>query len=233
MLDATLSRIDNEMEQNLKRLFDFLKIRSISTDPQYKKDCVEAANWLVEDLKSFGAKVEKYDTGGHPIVLGHLGPETGLHILFYGHYDVQPVDPLELWDRDPFNPVIDKLPSGNVIRARGASDDKGQLMTFVEACRAWISQNSTLPFKVTFFFEGEEESGSPNLVPFMKKYKKKISSDIVLILFLVEGGGVLLLKYLPGYLPGIPWRSVNLQLSLPGLPPLLAYPILDMLMIGH
>ena len=181
MLDATLSRIDSEMEQNLKRLFDFLKIKSISTDPEFKKDCVDAANWLVEDLKSFGAKVEKYETGGHPIVLGHLGSDTGFHILFYGHYDVQPVDPLELWDRDPFDPVIEKLPSGHVIRARGASDDKGQLMTFVEACRAWISQNGTLPFKVTFFFEGEEESGSPNLVPFMKKYKKKISSDIVLI----------------------------------------------------
>ena len=181
MLDATLSRIDNEMEQNLNRLFDFLKIKSISTDPEFKRDCVDAANWLVKDLGSFGAKVEKYETGGHPIVLGHLGSDSGLHILFYGHYDVQPVDPLELWDRDPFDPVLEKLPSGHVIRARGASDDKGQLMTFVEACRAWISQNGKLPFKVTFFFEGEEESGSPSLVPFMKKYKKEISSDIVLI----------------------------------------------------
>ena len=81
-----------------------------------------------------------------------------------------------------WGPLSDqKLPSGPVIRARGSSDDKGQLMTFVEACRAWISQNGSLPFKVTFFFEGEEESGSPNLVPFMKKYKKEISSDIVLI----------------------------------------------------
>ena len=113
--------------------------------------------------------------------MGHLGSDSGLHILFYGHYDVQPVDPLELWDRDPFDPVLEKLPSGQFIRARGASDDKGQLMTFVEACRVWIAQNGSLPFKVTFFFEGEEESGSPNLVPFMKKYKKEISSDIVLI----------------------------------------------------
>ena len=181
MLDTTLSRIDNEMEQNLNRLFDFLKIKSISTDPQFKKDCVEAANWLVEDLKSFGAKVEKYETEGHPIVLGDIESDGGPHILFYGHYDVQPVDPLELWDNDPFDPSIEKLPSGPVIRARGSSDDKGQLMTFVEACKAWIAQNGSLPFKVTFFFEGEEESGSPNLVPFMEKYKKKISSDIVLI----------------------------------------------------
>ena len=181
MLDATLSRVDSEMEQNIKRLFDFLKIKSISTDPEFKKDCSEAADWLVADLKSFGAKVKKYETGGHPVVLGDLGSDNGPHILFYGHYDVQPVDPLELWDSDPFEPIIEKLPSGTVIRARGSSDDKGQLMTFVEACRAWIAQNGSLPFKVTFFFEGEEESGSPNLVPFMKKFKKEISSDIVLI----------------------------------------------------
>ena len=181
MLDATLSRIDSEMNQNLQRLFDFLKIKSISTDSGFKKDCAEAADWLVADLKSFGAKVKKYETGGHPIVLGELGSDSRPHILFYGHYDVQPVDPLELWDNDPFEPIIEKLPSGSVIRARGSSDDKGQLMTFVEACRAWIAQNGSLPFKVTFFFEGEEESGSPNLVPFMKKYKKEISSDIVLI----------------------------------------------------
>ena len=181
MLDATLSRVDSEMEQNIKRLFDFLKIKSVSTDPEFKKDCAEAADWLVADLKSFGAKVKKYETGGHPIVLGDLESDSGPHILFYGHYDVQPVDPLELWDNDPFEPIIEKLPSGPVMRARGSSDDKGQLMTFVEACRAWIAQNGSLPFKVTFFFEGEEESGSPNLVPFMKKYKKEISSDIILI----------------------------------------------------
>ena len=181
MVDATLSRIDNEMEQNLNRLFEFLKIKSISTDPKFKKDCAKAADWLVEDLKSFGVKAQKYETDGHPIVHGHLGSNKGPHVLFYGHYDVQPIDPLELWANDPFEPAIEQLPSGPVIRARGASDDKGQLMTFVEACRAWIKQNKVLPFKVTFFFEGEEESGSPNLVPFMKKHKKEISSDIVLI----------------------------------------------------
>ena len=87
----------------------------------------------------------------------------------------------ELWRTDPFEPVIQELSSGPVIRGRGSSDDKGQLMTFVEACRAWVAQSGFLPFKVTFFFEGEEESGSPSLVPFMKKHKKEISSDIVLI----------------------------------------------------
>ena len=181
MLDATLSRIDIEMKQSLERLFDFLKIKSISTDPAFRKDCDEAADWLVSHLQSFGAKVEKFETGGHPIVKGHLGSGNGPHVLFYGHYDVQPVDPLELWESDPFEPIIEDLPSGPVIRARGSSDDKGQLMTFVEACRVWITQNGSLPFKVTFFFEGEEESGSPNLIPFMKKHRNEISSDIVLI----------------------------------------------------
>ena len=181
MLDATLSRIDNEIDQSLNRLFDFLKIKSISTDSKFKQDCDKAADWLVEDLKSFGANAKKHNTNGHPIVTGNLGPETGPHVLFYGHYDVQPVDPLELWNTDPFEPTLENTPNGPVIRGRGSSDDKGQLMTFVEACRAWVSENGSLPFKVSFFFEGEEESGSPSLIPFMEKHKKEISSDIVLI----------------------------------------------------
>ena len=85
------------------------------------------------------------------------------HILFYGHYDVQPVDPIELWHRDPFDPAVEQTPKGPVIRGRGSSDDKGQLMTFVEACRAWKAVHGTLPCKITFFFEGEE-SGSPSLI---------------------------------------------------------------------
>ena len=98
------------------------------------------------------------------MVVGHIG-EGGPHLLFYGHYDVQPVDPLELWDRDPFDPQIEDTPQGKVIRGRGTSDDKGQLMTFVEACRAWIAVHGQLPCRITFFFEGEEESGSPSLIP--------------------------------------------------------------------
>ena len=112
MLDATLSRIDNEIDQSLNRLFDFLKIKSISTDSRFKQDCDKAADWLVEDLKSFGANAVKHNTGGHPIVTGNLGPDIGPHVLFYGHYDVQPVDPLELWDTDPFEPTLENTPSG-------------------------------------------------------------------------------------------------------------------------
>ena len=102
-------------------------------------------------------------------MVGHDRSAPGPSALFYGHYDVQPVDPLELWDYDPFEPRIETRPDGSrAIRARGASDDKGQLMTFVEACRAWKAVAGRLPVPVTILLEGEEESGGVNLPPFLK-----------------------------------------------------------------
>ena len=175
-VDPVLSRVDSSLQDSLARLMELLRIPSISTDSAYKSDCERAADWLVEDLRSLGAEASKRETPGHPMVVGHIdGP--GPHLLFYGHYDVQPVDPLDLWDHDPFDPKIE----GDVIRGRGASDDKGQLMTFVEACRAWIAEHGSLPCKVTFFFEGEEESGSPSLIPFLKENAEELRSDIALI----------------------------------------------------
>ncbi|MGI3171544.1 M20/M25/M40 family metallo-hydrolase [Pseudooceanicola sp. C21-150M6] len=179
-LDAVLSRIDSDLPAATDRLLDLLRIPSISTDPEFKADCDRAADWLVADLTSLGAKIEKRPTPGHPMVVGHIG-EGAPHLLFYGHYDVQPVDPLDLWDRDPFDPELQETDKGQVIRGRGAADDKGQLMTFVEACRAWIAENGKLPCKITFFFEGEEESGSPSLVPFMKENAEELKTDIALI----------------------------------------------------
>ncbi len=179
-LDATLSRIDADMPAALDRLMALLRIPSISTDPAYKPECDRAADWLVADLASFGIAAEKRPTPGHPMVVGHV-PGDGPHVLFYGHYDVQPVDPLTLWDRDPFDPAIEETPRGRVIRGRGASDDKGQLMTFVEACRAWKEVNGTLPCRITFFFEGEEESGSPSLIPFLKENADELKADLALI----------------------------------------------------
>ena len=179
-LDTILDRIDADLDAALDRLFHLLRMPSISTDPAYKAECDRAADWLVADLKSMGIDAEKRPTPGHPMVVAHVdGP--GPHLLFYGHYDVQPVDPLELWERDPFDPAIEETPEGRVIRGRGASDDKGQLMTFVEACRATIAEDGALPCKVTFFFEGEEESGSPSLVPFMKEHADELKADIALI----------------------------------------------------
>ena len=179
-LDAVLSRIDDTLPEALDRLMDLLRIPSISTDPAYKADCGRAADWLVEDLKSLGFEAAARPTPGHPMVVGrHKGP--GRHILFYGHYDVQPVDPLNLWHRDPFDPALEETPKGKVIRARGASDDKGQLMTFLEACRAWKAVHGSLPGNLTIFLEGEEESGSPSLIPFLEQNREELSADLALI----------------------------------------------------
>ncbi|MEP2781002.1 MAG: dipeptidase [Pseudoruegeria sp.] len=179
-LERVLDRIDADLEKSLDRLIELLKIQSISTDPAYKVECEKAADWLVDDLKSIGFDAQKRETPGHPMVVAH-GTDSGKHVVFYGHYDVQPVDPIDLWDTPPFEPQIQDTPKGKVLRGRGASDDKGQLMTFVEACRAWKAVHGSLPAKISFFFEGEEESGSPSLVPFMKEHRKELTADIALI----------------------------------------------------
>jgi acetylornithine deacetylase/succinyl-diaminopimelate desuccinylase-like protein len=179
-LDPVLARIDDQLDASVERLIDFLRIPSISTDPAFADHCDAAADWLVADLETLGITASKRQTPGHPMVVGHIdGP--GPHLLFYGHYDVQPVDPLDLWDRDPFDPELQEEPNGRVIRGRGAADDKGQLMTFVEACRAWKDVHGALPCKITFLFEGEEESGSPSLVPFLTENADELRADIALI----------------------------------------------------
>ncbi len=179
-LDAVLARIDEDLPQAVDRLLDLLRIPSISTDPAFKPDCARAADWLVDDLKGLGFDASSRATPGHPMVVAHGGTGTR-HLLFYGHYDVQPVDPLALWDRDPFDPQVQDTAKGKVIRGRGSSDDKGQLMTFLEACRAWKAVHGTLPGKLTIFFEGEEESGSPSLIPFLKENADELTADIALI----------------------------------------------------
>ena len=183
-IEAVLARIDETLPQALDRLNNLLRIPSISTDPAYKTDCARAADWLAADLATLGFDAASRPTPGHPMVVAHAkgaSSGAGRHLLFYGHYDVQPVDPLNLWHRDPFDPAIEETPKGPVIRARGASDDKGQLMTFIEACRAWKDVHGTLPGKLTIFLEGEEESGSPSLVPFMRDNAEELKADIALI----------------------------------------------------
>jgi acetylornithine deacetylase/succinyl-diaminopimelate desuccinylase-like protein len=179
-LDAVLARIDETLPEAMERLFGLLRIQSISTDPAYKAECARAADWLVEDLKSLGFEAAARRTPGHPMVVGH-GGGAGKHLLFYGHYDVQPVDPLSLWNRPPFDPAVEETPNGPVMRGRGTSDDKGQLMTFIEAARAWKAVHGTLPGKLTIFLEGEEESGSPSLIPFMKENAAELTANIALI----------------------------------------------------
>ena len=179
-LDAVLSRIDETLPEAMDRLFALLRIPSISTDPAYRADCARAADWLAEDLRGLGFDAAARPTPGHPMVVGH-GGAGGRHLLFYGHYDVQPVDPLDLWHRAPFDPTVEDTPHGRVIRARGAADDKGQLMTFIEACRAWRDVHGALPSRLTVFLEGEEESGSPSLIPFMERHREELKADLALI----------------------------------------------------
>jgi len=181
-LEKVLAHIDAEIGTSTDRLLDLLRIQSISTDPAYKENCDLAADWLVRELAGIGFTADKRETPGHPMVLGH-GPVVANtpHVLFYGHYDVQPVDPLDLWDNPPFEPALEQTANGTVIRGRGSSDDKGQLMTFVEACRAWKSVTGSLPTSISLFFEGEEESGSPSLVPFMRENAPELTADIALI----------------------------------------------------
>ncbi len=181
-LDQVLSSIDKDLDNALERLFALLRIESISTDPAYAAECARAADLLVEDLASIGFSARTIPTTGHPMVVGHHeGPAEGPHILFYGHYDVQPVDPLELWDHPPFEPRIGDGPEGKQIEARGACDDKGQLMTFVEACRAWQRETGSLPCRISVLFEGEEESGSPSLPGFLAEHGEEIKADMVMV----------------------------------------------------
>ena len=139
-LEKILAQADANQAQALERLYAFLRIESISTDPAFASECVRAAHWLRDELSSLGFSATCHETPGHPMVTAHSSApdaQSSSHLLFYGHYDVQPVDPLELWHKPPFEPALEETENGPVIRARGAADDKGQLMTFVEACRAW------------------------------------------------------------------------------------------------
>ncbi|MCD2184108.1 dipeptidase [Rhizobium sp. GN54] len=168
----------------LERLFDLVRIKSISTDPAYKADVRRGAEWLVSELRTLGFDATVRDTSGHPMVVAHHegASAEAPHVLFYGHYDVQPVDPLELWENDPFEPAVRDIGGGRrIITGRGTSDDKGQLMTFVEACRAYKETVGALPCKVTILFEGEEESGSPSLKPFLEANAAELKADYALV----------------------------------------------------
>ncbi len=182
-LSAVLDRIDKDFDDSLARLFSLLRIKSISADPAFDEDCKKAADHLAADIATIGFATDVRPTAGHPAIVGkNHGVNGGAHVLFYGHYDVQPVDPLDLWKRPPFEPVVtDHADGRKIIVARGAEDDKGQLMTFVEACRAWKNVTGSLPLNVTILIEGEEEIGSKNFGPFLDKHKKDLAADFVLV----------------------------------------------------
>jgi acetylornithine deacetylase/succinyl-diaminopimelate desuccinylase-like protein len=145
---------------------------------------LRAAEWLQAQLRELGLTVSIIPTPGHPVVLGHHpGPAGGKapKVLFYGHYDVQPADPLELWNSPPFEPQLVDGPRGKRIVARGAVDAKGQSMMFIEALRAWKTAGGGIPAPVIVLMEGEEEVGSPNLEPFLKAHRAELAADFALI----------------------------------------------------
>jgi acetylornithine deacetylase/succinyl-diaminopimelate desuccinylase-like protein len=179
-LDAVLAHVDDNIEQSLERLKALLRIRSISTDPAYAEDCRRAADWLAADLQAEGFDASARPTPGHPVVVAHGGQTAGPRVLFYGHYDVQPVDPLELWHSDPFEAELQRQPDGEThIVARGASDDKGQLLTFIEACRAFRAVTGSLPVGISMVLEGEEESGGKNLPGLLEQARDELADAAV------------------------------------------------------
>ncbi|MES2443055.1 MAG: M20/M25/M40 family metallo-hydrolase [Pseudomonadota bacterium] len=180
-----LDFIEQNLDDSIDRLFALMRVQSVSTDPAYAPECQRAAQLLADELAGLGFEARVAPTPGHPMVVAHHdGPKDGggPHVLFYGHYDVQPIDPIELWKRDPFDPVIETRADGSkAIVGRGASDDKGQLRTFIEGCRAWKETAGELPCRVTILFEGEEESGSQSLDPFLIANAAELTADFALI----------------------------------------------------
>lgn len=163
---------------HLKSLIDFLKYPSLSTDPNYKPHIESCANWLQTHLQEIGLNTEKHVTPGHPIITAEcLSNPNAPTVLIYGHYDVQPEDPLDLWDTPPFEPTIR---NGNIY-ARGASDNKGQIYAHIAAVATLLKETGTLPVNVKFLIEGEEEIGSPNLTPFIEANKEKLKANIALV----------------------------------------------------
>lgn len=171
--------IDSRKEDFKEELFELLRIPSVSTNSEHKEDVLDAARFLVDKLKALDLdRVELFKTDGNPIVFGELtGDESKPTVLVYGHYDVQPPDPMNRWDTPPFEPTVRE---GNIY-ARGASDDKGQSFTHVKALEAFRKTGTDFPVNIKFIFEGEEEIGSPHLVPFIEEHKKLLECDMVLI----------------------------------------------------
>ncbi|MEL7473914.1 MAG: M20/M25/M40 family metallo-hydrolase, partial [Planctomycetota bacterium] len=189
-LDAVLCRGAEQSDQALQRVCDWLRIPSVSTDRAFAADCRKAAEWAADHLRESGLYVELMETGteearGHPIVLAESGGAPGYrgpHVLFYGHYDVQPPDPLDLWDSGPFEPVI-KPAEGEMserVVARGACDDKGQVASFLEAMRLWkdVTGEPCGGVRFTVLLEGEEESGSVNLERFVEENKGRLGAGL-------------------------------------------------------
>jgi acetylornithine deacetylase/succinyl-diaminopimelate desuccinylase-like protein len=179
MSEKVLTYLKEHRDENLNQLTDYLKIESISSDSTHKEDVRKAAEWTADALKKAGMEnVQVMDTKRHPVVYAdYLHAEDAPTVLIYGHYDVQPVDPIDLWETPPFEPTI----RDNKIYARGASDDKGQVFMQIKVIEAIMKTDGRLPVNVKFIYEGEEEIGSPSLDPFVEAHQDLLSADILLV----------------------------------------------------
>src|ERR1700733_9162074 len=163
---------------SLDDLFEFLRFPSVSADRQFKSSVDACADWLTSGLQKAGLGAVKYETAGHPVVVAGNEHRSGRRtVLIYGHYDVQPADPLDLWETPPFEPTV----RDGRIFARGATDNKGQILAHILGVEQALKEKGELPVNVTFVIEGEEETGSPTLDEFLKTYAKELAADIIAI----------------------------------------------------
>jgi acetylornithine deacetylase/succinyl-diaminopimelate desuccinylase-like protein len=178
-METVAGHLKSNRKKYLRELKELLRIPSLSVEPKGAKPIQKAADWVCERLRSAGCKNAKiHETDGHPVVYGESLEAPGAPtILVYGHYDVQPVDPLELWKTPPFEPTV----RGGKIFARGASDDKGQVIVHVNALEAHLADGGRCPVNVKFVIEGEEEIGSDNLEPFIRNNKGQLACDAVVV----------------------------------------------------
>lgn len=188
--EKVLATIDRDFDDSMARLFTFLRFASVGTDPAHHADCRATAQWLKEMFDGLGLATTVHPTTGQPVVVARYEPPAAAvagqphvpHILFYGHYDVQPADPLNLWTSPPFEPRVAKGKDGrDCIFARGAADDKGQVMTFAEASRVWLAARGSLPFRLTFLIEGDEEGDASHLDRFIADNKELLKADVALV----------------------------------------------------
>ena len=181
--EKTLARIEAGFAAAQTRWIDWLRIPSISAQPKHAADCRAAAEYACKELSSLGFAASVRETEGHPVVVAHHPGPGGKtpHLLYYGHYDVQPADPLELWNFPPFEPTVVDGPHGKRVYARGAVDDKGQVQMWLSAFRAWHEETGTLPCRISVLIEGEEETGSVNFKPFVEANADEFKADMVVI----------------------------------------------------
>lgn len=181
-LQPILDHLDADHDAATQRMCDLLAIPSVSTDPVYNEEVRKAAAWVESDLKGLGLETHVLEGGGHPAIVARTTDDmvenpSAPRVLFYGHYDVQPPDPVDLWTNPPFEPTV----RDGKVYARGASDDKGQVLCFVEALRAYITTGRKLPGPVTLLIEGEEECGSVTLPIVLDKHAELLKADICVV----------------------------------------------------